>query len=135
MRNRETKISRREKYVKDWRKKNITKIKQQVKDYDAKNKEALRDAKLRREYGITLKQYAEMLESQNGVCAICGKGEIIIDPRTGNVINLAVDHNPKTGKVRELLCKACNVGIGHFKESSELLRIASIYVEKHNAKP
>lgn len=38
---------------------------------DHKRKE--RDAHLRREFGITVEQYEEMLHAQGGGCAICGR--------------------------------------------------------------
>lgn len=64
-----------------------------------------KDWYLRNRFGITLEQYDEMFENQNGVCAICG--EINIDGR-----RLAVDHNHETGKIRGLLCTGCNTRLG-----------------------
>mgnify|MGYP000928686993 CR=1 FL=1 len=50
-------------------------------------------------YGLTSEQVTAMKESQNGDCAIC-KGEMH---------RMVVDHDHATGKVRGLLCHACNV--------------------------
>lgn len=62
-----------------------------------------RDVRLLEAYGITLDEYASILEAQGGVCAICG-GE--------RTYNLDVDHDHALGSgrqaVRGLLCKACN---------------------------
>lgn len=60
---------------------------------------------LKSKFGITLEQYDEMFENQNGVCAICG----LVDA-TGR--RLAVDHNHETGKIRGLLCVGCNARLG-----------------------
>lgn len=64
-----------------------------------------------------LKKYEEMMSAQKGVCAICGKPETKVDPQYGKVCNLAVDHNPKNGKVRGLLCFLCNTTLGRFERN------------------
>lgn len=73
---------------------------------------------LERTYGITLGQYDEMFEEQNGICAICGKPETATI-RCGSVRRLAVDHNHKTGKVRALLCSNCNQNLGIYENEKE----------------
>lgn len=82
---------------------------------------------LRRGYGIVLDQYAEMLTSQNGVCAICGGVN-----RDGR--KLFVDHDHGTGKVRGLLCNLCNRGIGNLRDSVDLLEAAIRYLNEHGAR-
>jgi hypothetical protein len=54
----------------------------------------------RRELGVTVEQYDELLASQHGGCAICGA-----PPKTRR---LDVDHDHRTGKIRGLLCHRCN---------------------------
>lgn len=61
-----------------------------------------RDGYLKRQYGISLKQYKAMLKRQKERCAICGKHQ------KDEKRNLAVDHDHKTGVVRGLLCIYCN---------------------------
>jgi hypothetical protein len=82
---------------------------------------AKREISLRYKYGISVEQYLVMFNSQGSVCAICKKSETALDSYTGEVKNLAVDHNHETGKVRGLLCSACNRGLGYFKENIEAL--------------
>ena len=41
---------------------------------------------------------------------------------------LSIDHCHKTGKVRGLLCKHCNHGLGKFKDDVNLLKIAIDYL-------
>lgn len=55
-----------------------------------------------RHFGITLEQYNTMLEEQDHRCAVCQK------PRSEMKINLAVDHDHKTGEIFGLLCSYCN---------------------------
>lgn len=83
-------------------------------------------------YGITKEIYDQMFESQNGLCAICRKPERLFDKRAGRVKLLAVDHSHKTGKVRGLLCQACNTAIGLLTESKEIATALIEYLEKNN---
>ena len=53
-------------------------------------------------YGITPEDYERMSKEQGGVCKICGN-----PPQPGKRY-LDVDHSHDTGKVRGLLCGACN---------------------------
>lgn len=60
-----------------------------------------RDYRLKKTYGISLKDYEYLLKNQDGVCWIC-----LRPPLPGK--NLCVDHNHKTLEVRGLLCMYCN---------------------------
>lgn len=67
-------------------------------------------------FGITLDDYQNLLDKQNGVCAIC-----LNPPRINK--NLHVDHCHSTGKIRGLLCFRCNWGLSFFSDNpSRLLR-------------
>ena len=83
---------------------------------------------LRDKFGMTPEDYAERLEAQNGVCAICGKPET--HKRDGIVKPLAVDHCHETGAVRGLLCHSCNLGLGHMKDNPAVLQAAARYLEE-----
>lgn len=61
---------------------------------------------------------------QQGGCAICKKQPTGIHAWHG-------DHDHKTGAFRGVLCRACNVGLGHFKDKVKLLREAIYYLESH----
>lgn len=88
-----------------------------------------RDRNLRKQYGITLSTYERLLEFQKGRCAICAKKETVsIGGGQRRKRKLAVDHCHETGRVRGLLCTNCNKGIGHFKDSTELLENAIRYL-------
>ena len=80
---------------------------------------------------ITFEDYKKMFDDQKGLCAICAKPEKKKSRVKGNVCRLAIDHNQKTGEIRKLLCHACNVAIGSFKEDINLIERAIEYIKKH----
>lgn len=89
-------------------------------------------ADLMRKYGLTTYDLAAMAEKQGHRCAICGNPEI--EQRNGLVKHLAVDHDHRPGgKVRELLCQACNKGLGCFKDDFDVMLKAIEYLHKHDA--
>lgn len=47
---------------------------------------------------------------------------------------LCLDHDHLTGMFRGWACYNCNVGLGHFRDSSETLKKAALYLEAHQAK-
>ena len=83
-----------------------------------------REINLRKNYGMTLSEYDQMLAEQNGRCAICGT-----DKPGGKWDRLVVDHCHQTEVVRGLLCNDCNRGLGIFKDSPKRLRAAALYLE------
>lgn len=95
------------------------------------SKEAQRHYGLKRHYGISIADYAEMYRKQDGKCSICHQPELSKD-RQGNVRVLAVDHCHDTGAVRELLCYACNSMLGQAKDNVEVLLAGADYIRKHS---
>jgi hypothetical protein len=77
------------------------------------------------EYGISNERYNDLLNSQNGQCAIC-KCTPGTDERP-----LCVDHSHITGEVRGLLCVGCNFLIGLAKDSIHNLYSAIEYLNKY----
>lgn len=96
-------------YARKWRKENSDKVK---------------NNDLQRRHGITLKEYQQLLENQDGVCAIC--------KRLCEHFSLAVDHDHSTGTVRGLLCSLCNRGIGLFRDDVSILQEAIEYLSQSN---
>lgn len=80
-------------------------------------------ARLLKKYGLTEQQFTAMLKTQNFQCAIC-YADI-----TG-VGSTVVDHSHLTGKTRGLLCVSCNLGLGKFKDSIDILKSALVYLEQ-----
>ena len=86
-----------------------------------RRQEISRHCQLKARYGLSAVEYDRLLTLQRNVCRICMK-----PCSTGK--RLAVDHDHKTGKIRGLLCRRCNRGLGHFP-TAELLRSALTYQE------
>jgi 5-methylcytosine-specific restriction endonuclease McrA len=99
-------------------------------EWATQRREKLIKNSLKRKFGIDEQTYKKMLAEQGGVCACCGNPEIRIDPRTGNPLSLAVDHDHQTGKIRALLCSACNISFGLLNESPERIRYLLQYAER-----
>ncbi len=81
-----------------------------------------RNSMLKREYGLDSTQYETMLEQQQGGCRVCG--QVDHDRR------LAVDHDHRTGEIRGLLCKRCNLVLGKVDDDLTLLKALSDYLNE-----
>lgn len=102
------------------------------KQYREERREILRDKARETTFGVTRKEYGDLLLAQNGTCAICKQPETAT--RNGRVKALAVDHCHETGNIRGLLCVACNTGIGKFKDDRNLMIAAIKYLDKHSGR-
>jgi|ERR1035437_7828854 hypothetical protein len=96
------------------------------------NKKRIKEITLKYRYNITIEHYNLLLKEQNNVCAVCKRPETKIYKKTNKVMDLQVDHNHKTGKVRGLLCSDCNISYGRIKESEEAILNLLEYHIKHN---
>lgn len=79
--------------------------------------------RLKRFYGITLEYYNDLLTAQGGLCALCR------DPPDKEM--LVVDHDHATKKVRALLCRRCNQGLGMLGDNVAGLIKALEYLQSH----
>jgi len=74
-----------------------------------------------RRYGLTVPDYEALLQSQAGVCALCG---------LNGSRPLVVDHDHGTGTVRGLLHEKCNLMLGMAGDDPERLRQGAEYLQK-----
>jgi hypothetical protein len=103
----------------EWRKERRDYYNESMRAYNKKHYKRLR---LQR-YKLSEQEYDRMARSQSGGCAICGyvpKGKR----------PLAVDHDHKNGKVRELLCYGCNRYVASYDNESLHNKIIA-YIAKH----
>jgi Recombination endonuclease VII len=112
-----------------WRKKRcaedpefLEKTRAECRAWWAANKDACnarRRAQRYKGYGISDEDYQALWARQGGACGICRKKKR----------PLCVDHCHVTGKVRGLLCRKCNLGLGHYNDDPVLTRAATAYLE------
>lgn len=73
--------------------------------------------------GFSVELYENLVKEQDNACAICHRPQEKF---------LDIDHNHKTGAIRALLCRRCNLGLGYFLDDPELLERAKSYLELHS---
>lgn len=84
-------------------------------------------------FGITSVQYDEMVEQQDGLCAICRRKP------NGRRNTLAVDHDhsccssePGCGRcVRALLCLSCNTALGAIRDDPAVAEAMAAYLRRY----
>jgi hypothetical protein len=104
-----------------WQQKNREQYQARQREYVESGKKSISNRKshLKRKYGLTLEAFAELLASQGGGCAICGRTD------ADNV-----DHDHATGRVRGILCFKCNVAIGLVDEDPDRAHAAAAYLDR-----
>lgn|SRR6185503_2558605 len=87
-------------------------------EWARKNPESRKNIVLKHLYKITLDDWNLLFARQDGRCAVCSERK-----------RLYVDHCHATGRVRGLLCRDCNLALGHLKDSPELLTYLLAYLQ------
>jgi len=81
------------------------------KEYNRANRKRVSQQKFISNYGMGLTYKKFLLAAQGWQCGICGK---TIEPNSSDA---CLDHNHKTGEIRGVLCRACNLYIGKFGDN------------------
>lgn len=81
-----------------------------------------RVCKLSINFKLTEDMYRDMLDKQKGCCAICGRS---LDS------SAHVDHCHNSNKIRGVLCRHCNTGLGMFKDNIDFMKKAILYLENY----
>lgn len=92
----------------------------------SKHRKVNKNQKLVYQYGITFEEYLGILEEQGYQCAICEQDLKVYGKGTH------LDHCHDTEKVRGILCRNCNTGLGMFKDNASLLNKAIEYLRENN---
>jgi hypothetical protein len=112
----------------EYYKENKEKLNKLSRENHLNNKERDSEIRLKYRYGITTEDHKKLYESQNGICPICkNKFKFISENKTEM---LFIDHNHKTGIIRGLICRRCNLLLGHANDDVKLLLNAVEYLKK-----
>ena len=84
-------------------------------------------------YGLTDEEVQELLVKQDHKCAGCGSAAAprMVTRQRWSKIGLCVDHDHDTGRVRGLLCSACNSALGQVKDNPAVLMNLAGYLERN----
>ena len=74
---------------------------------------------LKNRYHISLDQYEQYYAQSGGYCPICRTKF-----STKQATKATIDHCHKTGKVRGILCRRCNTGLGLLRDNPLFLQAA-----------
>ena len=81
----------------------------------------------KRRYGITPQDLVAMFKAQEYKCACCS------DPLPDVTRHVHIDHDHKTGAVRGVTCRDCNMALAYGRDDPARLRAAADYLERHAA--
>lgn len=102
---------------------------------DKTPQERRRQWHLNNKYGLTVEEFDAWWTVFKGRCGICGNDMKMPTNTRGQALDVvAVDHDHKTGRVRGLLCNACNKGLGMFQDNVNNLKEAIKWLEMCNEK-
>ena len=74
--------------------------------------------------GATVEWFQKTFLLQGGLCKIC-RVKLVL---TG--FDTVVDHDHITERLRGILCRACNTGLGQFRDNSTILQSAINYLKE-----
>lgn len=94
----------------------------------AYNKRNSKRRALKTRYGMTVDEFDQMLAAQEFRCLICDRSYEGDDYGLGGLV---VDHDHQTGRVRGLLCQACNTAIGLLQDDIVRLERAAHYLREN----
>lgn len=85
------------------------------------NLTASRVNQMRRDFGLLPDEYEARWTRQRGKCAIC-RSALTDKPHPH------IDHDPRTMRVRGLLCASCNMALGYLKDDPTVIDRAAAYL-------
>jgi len=116
----------------EYRAKNLEKINKQNREYQRVRrleckeviKKQSQKSYYKNKYGITPVEKDAMLAQQNYSCAVCRTVS------SGGNHGWHTDHDHVTGMIRGILCRSCNLVLGHVKDDADRLQKLIDYLQR-----
>lgn len=105
-----------------WREDRSCSIPECLNEHDAKGL-CRKHYNIIHKFKIDQSLYIEKLINSNGVCNICAE-------KCSHGKHLSLDHDHDTGEFRGLLCASCNLALGGFMDSPNILKNALKYLSE-----
>jgi hypothetical protein len=116
-------------YYRTWAAKNPEKVREYRRKSWEKAHSKEWERQLRKRYGVDAATYERMFVEQKGLCGLCDQPGLL--KADGRVERLCVDHSHVTGRVRRLLCRACNFLVGRVEAQPSLHEKAFAYIRQY----
>jgi hypothetical protein len=109
--------------AKVYRQKHKAKFRERNKISNFRNRENNHAWRRKNLYGLSQEAYYTLLGEQGGACAVCGSDDWLT--RVPHI-----DHDHITGKVRGVVCRKCNLALGHLGDDLNTAKSMVRYLEK-----
>lgn len=106
-------------YMQNYRKQHKDRLNKYLREWRRDKKRNQKSYNLRYNYGLSIAEYHQLLARASNCCEICGVDD-----------DLAVDHCHTTKRIRGILCRKCNSGLGFLGDTVERLEKAFKYLRK-----
>lgn len=107
-------------YKKEWNRNNREHKANYLNNWHKRNPKKAQEYNLRRLYKLSIEELEELKRKQDFKCAICEKEK-----------QLCVDHDHKTGRLRGLLCKPCNLALGNLGDTETSILKVLAYLKEY----
>jgi hypothetical protein len=105
------------------RNKNRVRYNQTRDDWKKRNPEKRRFISLKLKFGITKEEFDAQLEAQHHMCVVCSEEGVLWH----------CDHDHVTGRLRGIVCRACNTGLAMFRDDPRKMEAAAAYIRCFNS--
>lgn len=93
--------------------------KERIRKYRKENPDRYAVYNIRKNYKVSLSEAGQLFERKKQGCEACGSH-----------VGVSIDHSHASGIVRFILCRHCNLAIGHALESPKRLRKLASMLEQ-----
>lgn len=126
-RNAEVRRQKSREYAATHREEVLAKKRAYMRKRHAEQPELNRLRQISYKYGLSPEEYSALVERTGPTCPLCDE-----EFRGRGLHKRCVDHDHQTGKVRGLICSACNTAIGYFGDNPQRIESAIRYLRRYS---